>query len=71
MQLPPLSLGKRYTLPRPLGSADAVLLAQLGEREKAAGRLTAVVTTDASDAQRLIDEIAFFAPSLRCAVFPD
>ena len=71
MQLPPLSLGKRYTLPRPLGSADAVLLAQLGEREKAAGRLTAVVTTDASDAQRLIDEIAFFAPSPRCAVFPD
>src|SRR5260370_1265935 len=25
----------------------------------------------ASDAQRLIDEMAFFAPGLRCALFPD
>jgi transcription-repair coupling factor (superfamily II helicase) len=71
MQLPALSLGKRFTLPRPMGSADAVLLAQLAEREKALGRLTAVVTSDAADAQRLMDEVAFFAPGLRCAIFPD
>jgi transcription-repair coupling factor (superfamily II helicase) len=38
---------------------------------KAGGRTTAIVTADATDAQRLIDEMAFFAPGLRCALFPD
>jgi len=71
MDLPKLSPGKRFTLPRPAGSADALLLARLGEREKAAQRTTAIVTADATDAQRLIDEMAFFAPGLRCALFPD
>ncbi|MDG5976508.1 transcription-repair coupling factor [Hydrogenophaga taeniospiralis CCUG 15921] len=71
MDLPKLTPGKRFTLPRPSGAADALLLARLGEREKAAGRVTAVVTADATDAQRLIDEMAFFAPGLRCALFPD
>ncbi len=71
MDLPKLNSGTRYTLPRPAGSADALLLAQLGAREKAAGKPLAIVTADASDAQRLLDEIAFFAPSMRCALFPD
>ncbi|HXD40777.1 MAG TPA: transcription-repair coupling factor [Ramlibacter sp.] len=71
MDLPKLSVGKRYTLPRPPGSADALLLARVAERAKAAGQLTAIVTADATDAQRLIEEIAFFAPDLRCALFPD
>jgi transcription-repair coupling factor (superfamily II helicase) len=71
MDLPKLLPGKRYTLPQPTGSADALLLAQLGLKEKAAGRLTAIVTSDAITAQRLIDEMAFFAPELRCALFPD
>src|SRR5688572_16428871 len=71
MDLPKLSVGKRFTLPRPPGSADALLLARLAEREKAGGKLTAIVTADATDAQRLIDEMAFFAPQLRCALFPD
>ncbi|PHM19575.1 MAG: transcription-repair coupling factor [Curvibacter sp. PD_MW3] len=71
MDLPKLQTGKRYTLPRPAGSADALLLATLGQREKTAGRLLALVTADATDAQRLIEEIAFFAPDLRCALFPD
>ncbi|MFC7408294.1 transcription-repair coupling factor [Hydrogenophaga atypica] len=71
MDLPKLSPGKRFALPRPVGSADALLLAQLGQREKAAGRPTAIVTADATDAQRLLDEISFFAPELRCALFPD
>jgi hypothetical protein len=60
MTLPTLITGKRFTLPRPVGSADAVLLAQLALRDKAQGRLTAIVTADASDAQRLIEEIQFF-----------
>ena len=71
MDLPKLRLGHRFTLPRPTGSADALLLAQLGEREKAAGKPMAVVTAHAADAQRLLEEITFFAPGLRCALFPD
>ena len=71
MDLPKLTVGKRFTLPRPPGSADAMLLARLGEREKAVGKPMTVVTADANDAQRLLDEISFFAPTLRCALFPD
>jgi transcription-repair coupling factor (superfamily II helicase) len=71
MQLPSLVSGKRYTLPQPTGSADALLLAGLAQREKAVGKLTAIITADASTAQRLMDEMAFFAPELRCALFPD
>ncbi|WP_312589896.1 transcription-repair coupling factor [Comamonas terrigena] len=71
MQLPTLRSGHRFTLPRPTGSADALLLSRLAQRERAAGRITAIVTADAGDAQRLIDELAFFAPELRCALFPD
>ena len=71
MDLPKLQISKRFTLPRPVGSADALLLSTLGQREKAAGKLMAIVTADATDAQRLMEEIAFFAPDLRCALFPD
>ncbi len=71
MDLPKLQSGKRFTLPRPPGSADALLLARLAEREKAAGKLTAIVTANANDAQRLLDEMALFAPDLRTALFPD
>ena len=71
MDLPKLTPGKRYTLPRPVGSADALLLAQLALRDKAAHKVTAIVTADALDAQRLIEEMAFFAPALRCVLFPD
>ncbi|MCU0762356.1 MAG: transcription-repair coupling factor [Hydrogenophaga sp.] len=71
MQPPKLHPGKRFTLPRPAGSADALLLARLALRELEAGRATAIVTADATDAQRLIDEMAFFAPELRIALFPD
>ena len=71
MDLPKLLLGKRFTLPRPTGSADALLLAQLALREHGSGQLTAIITADSADAQRLIDEIGFFAPDLRCVLFPD
>ncbi|MEJ5989272.1 transcription-repair coupling factor [Ramlibacter sp. PS3R-8] len=71
MELPKLSPGRRMALPRPVGSADALLLARLAQREQQQGRLTAIVTADANDAQRLLDEIAFFAPGLRTALFPD
>ena len=71
MDLPKLTPGKRYALPRPLSSSDALWLAQLSQREKQAGRPIAIITADPSDAQRLLEEIPFFAPGLRCALFPD
>ena len=71
MDLPKLSPGKRYSLPRPVASADAALLAQLALRESASQQMTAIVCADALDAQRLVQEMVFFAPSLRCALFPD
>jgi transcription-repair coupling factor (superfamily II helicase) len=67
MQLPSIAPGKRFTLPRPTGSADALLIARHVQR----GALTAVVTAEPADAQRLADELPFFAPGLRVAVFPD
>ena len=71
MHLPILAPGKRYTLPRPVGSADALLLARFAQARVAERRLTAIVAADPADAQRLQDELAFFAPELRVAVFPD
>ncbi|HRN74985.1 transcription-repair coupling factor [Ottowia sp.] len=71
MDLPKLIPGKRHALPRPPGSADALLLAQLARRETAGQRLTAIVTAEPTDALRLLHELAFFAPELRTTLFPD
>ena len=71
MQLPTIAPGKRFTLPRPIGSADALLLARLGRSHADAGRLLAVFSAEPSDTQRLADEMPFFEPGLRVAVFPD
>ena len=71
MQLPSPALGKRFQLPRPLGSADALLLARFAQARAAERQLTAIVTAEPADAQRLPEELGFFAPGLRVAVFPD
>jgi transcription-repair coupling factor (superfamily II helicase) len=71
MQLPTIAKGKRFTLPRPIGSGDALLLAQLAQRHALEQHLLAVICADPADAQRLSDELPFFAPGLRVAVFPD
>ncbi|MGH6647188.1 MAG: transcription-repair coupling factor, partial [Aquabacterium sp.] len=71
LPLPSIAVGKRYTVPRPLGSADALLVAQFAQARKAEGQVTALIAADPADTQRLMDEIAFFAPDLRCAIFPD
>jgi transcription-repair coupling factor (superfamily II helicase) len=71
MQWPSIAPGKRFTLPRPVGSADALLLARMAEGAAAEGRITAIVTAEPADAQRLADELPFFAPALRVALFPD
>ena len=71
MLLPLIAPGKKFNQPRPTGSADALLLAQFALQQLAAGRITAIITADPSDTQRLEDELKFFAPQLRVAVFPD
>ena len=71
MQLPVLTPGKRFTLARPVGSADALLLARFAVQQSAAGRITAIVCAEPADTQRLEQELAFFEPALRIAVFPD
>ena len=71
LPLPSIAPGKRYTVPRPAGSGDALLLAHFAQSRKAQGQLTAILTADPADAQRLMDEMAFFVPELRCAIFPD
>jgi transcription-repair coupling factor (superfamily II helicase) len=71
MHLPSLSPGKRFTLPRPIGSADALLLARFAQARTVQKQLTAIVSAEPADTQRLEGELAFFAPELRIAVFPD
>jgi transcription-repair coupling factor (superfamily II helicase) len=71
MQLPAIAAGRRFALPRPPGSADALLLARLAQARAAEQRLLAIVTAEPADSQRLADELPFFAPGLRVAVFPD
>ena len=58
-------------MPKPAGSGDALLLAQLAAQGRARGQLTLIVCTEAVDAQRLSAEIAFFEPALAVVPFPD
>ncbi|HRQ05271.1 MAG TPA: transcription-repair coupling factor [Nitrosomonas halophila] len=52
------------------GSSDARALAELA-RSGGAGKPLTVITANALDAQRLLEEIAFFAPELRVHLLPD
>ncbi len=71
MLIPAIASGKRFTLPRPVGSGDALLLARFAQAQTAQKKLTAIVTAEPADTQRLEGELAFCAPALRIAVFPD
>ena len=71
MQIPFIAPGKRFTLPRPVGSSDALLFARFASEHAANKKLTAIITAEPADTQRLEGELAFFAPHLRIAVFPD
>ena len=68
---PALRIGERTQLPSFAGSADALQLAQLATDIGKERRLLAVLTADAADAQRLLDEIPWFAPDLRVRLLPD
>ncbi|MBA5606683.1 transcription-repair coupling factor [Duganella sp. FT3S] len=64
--------GTRYTLPALHGSSDAYALAQCALELKSQGRMLAVVVAAASDGQRLLDEMPWFAEGqLRCHLLPD
>jgi transcription-repair coupling factor (superfamily II helicase) len=59
--------GQRMRTPPLHGSSDALVLAELALR----ARPLLVVSETAADAQRLLEEIPFFAPRLRVHLFPD
>ena len=59
--------GQRLHFPTLAGSSDALALADLSRN----GAPLFVVTADAHDASRLAEEIRWFAPELRVALFPD
>ncbi len=59
--------GQRISLPDLAGSADALALAQLAQER----RPLAVITATPLDAQRLVEEISWFAPQLKVHLLPD
>jgi transcription-repair coupling factor (superfamily II helicase) len=70
LSLPALpKAGARLDLPSLAGSSDALALAEIATGNR--GKLLAVVTANAADAQRLLDEIPWFAPNLRVRLLPD
>ena len=71
MYTPKLLPGKRLSIQRPFSSSDALLLANLSAQEIKNKNKVAIITSDAGDAQRLLDEMALFDPDLRSVIFPD
>jgi transcription-repair coupling factor (superfamily II helicase) len=59
--------GARLELAALAGSADALQIAELAGR----GSMLAVITASPADAQRLEEEIRWFAPALRVHLLPD
>ncbi|MBW7903344.1 MAG: transcription-repair coupling factor [Rhodocyclaceae bacterium] len=69
-RLPPLpAAGRQSTLPALAGSADALALATLAAGSP--GRLLVVLAAGPADAQRLLEEMPWFAPGLRVRLLPD
>jgi transcription-repair coupling factor (superfamily II helicase) len=65
--LPPA--GQRRKIHRPAGSADSFILASLAASGKKQRLL--ILTQTAREAGRLVEEIAWFDPSLTVSLFPD
>jgi len=69
--------GNRFVLPRLHGSADAYALAVAALALRAKKQMLVVFVANASDGQRLLDEIPWFAPTdgdggkLACHLLPD
>ena len=71
MKSPPFSPGKRYTSALPVSGADSLSLSHVCRSMATQSKCCLIVCADAQNAQRLLDELAFWAPDLRCALFPD
>ncbi len=67
LPLPIPPRGQRFQAPFLAGSSDALALAELA----AAHRPLAIVTATAVDAQRLLEEMRWFAPALKAHLLPD
>src|SRR5262245_12199903 len=65
------SLPARRRYPRLAGSADALAIARLAQEAKPGAAHLIVITATALDAQRLVDELAWFSPGLRVCLLPD
>ncbi|WP_332877959.1 transcription-repair coupling factor [Massilia sp. S19_KUP03_FR1] len=64
--------GNRFALPALYGSADAYALAVAALGLKASQQMLTVIVANASDGQRLLDEIPWFAEGqLSCHLLPD
>ena len=64
--------GNRFALPTLYGSADAYALAVAALELKSSKQMLVVVVANASDGQRLLDEIPWFAEGkLACNLLPD
>jgi transcription-repair coupling factor (superfamily II helicase) len=67
----PVKAGQRYAFDGAHGSADALLVARYHLAYKERLPLVAVVCASAVDAQRLAQEIPYFAPNARVRLLPD
>lgn len=65
LQLPAIGTVTRYT--NFSGSADALFFAQIAQKAKP----ITIITANALDAQRLLEEIPYFAPQLKTYLLPD
>ncbi|WMW78982.1 transcription-repair coupling factor [Undibacterium cyanobacteriorum] len=63
--------GNRFVLPNTHGSSDAYVLAQAAQHLKQENRLLIVFVASPSEAQRILQEIPWFATDLRCHLLPD
>ena len=64
--------GHRFALPSLYGSADAYALAQAALELKSRKQMLTVIVANASDGQRLLDEVPWFADGkLSCHLLPD
>src|ERR1700742_2693358 len=63
--------GQRFAFDGTHGSSDALLIARYHLAYRQEMTLLAVVCANAVDAQRLTQEIAFFAPQARIRLLPD
>jgi transcription-repair coupling factor (superfamily II helicase) len=71
LNLPLVKPGLRHSVAGLRGSADALAVAAYARQHRERAPMLAVVCSHAVDAQRLAEEIPWFAPELRVRLLPD